>query len=738
MGDAVAGYRLGIDIGTTQTAAAVERDGAARVVSLGLRVPEIPSVVAVLDDEVVVGGAAERQALSRPEAVAREFKRRTGDPTPLIVGGSPWSAESLTGRVLSHVLDEVKILEGEPPSRLAVTHPASWTDFKKDCLRQALLFAGHEDADLLPEPIAAANFYASQGKASDGERVAVFDLGGGTFDAAVLEADGSTFRILGEPKGLAQLGGIDLDQVVVAHVLDVLGLDLTELDDDAVHRRAIQRLRDDCRTAKENLSADTSAAVPVILPNIQTEVRITRSEFENKIREPLLSAVSVLGTAIESAGLETADVDTVLLVGGSSRIPLVSQLIGEQLALPVQTDSHPKHTVALGAALFASSSTKGELQEHTERPFSVPSEKIDFSTVNELEQVDSVTEDVVGVEEVGQVEPVPEDVVSVGEVESVSEDLNQTNGRSRRNYKIRTAVWVLGALASFSLILYLVLSPSPGPDVQASGATSTAMLDTSTAQAGEQLLDDYVAPTFLSTESAPRRAVATQQPTTTDPPSTSTPQATDTTAGEFSSSSEAEIVVGDAGGELSGVVPSQETADLLLNITRTLYDFDHQLTSNLAIGDGDFLILKLVIQTSIPGRKETIEQAFRTAEIPNLNVFEVVTVEYEGQTSAEAELDAQLLEWADQIDFEQGTAVLTPGSLAIMDRVAEQFVDNPGYGIGIGVFADSSEDVDLTQPRANALQDALRERNVQGQIQAFGYQERWGDEDPLILLFLLA
>lgn len=350
LGGVGVGYRLGVDLGTTFTAAAVQRGGIVQMVQLGLQRPEIPSVVAVSNDEVVVGDAAERRALVDPSSIAREFKRRIGDPTPMIVNSTPWSAEALTGRVLSHVLEHVKAAEGEPPEAITLTHPANWHDYKLDHFRQAMLLAGCEDAELIAEPVAAALYYAAQGRVSIGQRLAVFDFGGGTLDTAIVEAtNGNSFGLVGRPKGLERLGGVDLDHALFSHVLAAAEIDLDTLEDTQANRQALGRLRSDCREAKEYLSIDTSTAVPIGLPSAHTEVRINRTEFEAMIRPPLADATKVMEATIREAGLHTADIDGVLLVGGTSRIPVVSQIIGEHLQLPVLSDAHPKHSIASGA-----------------------------------------------------------------------------------------------------------------------------------------------------------------------------------------------------------------------------------------------------------------------------------------------------------------------------------------------------------------------------------------------------
>ncbi|MEM8924290.1 MAG: Hsp70 family protein [Actinomycetota bacterium] len=350
-------YDLGVDLGTTYSAAAVHRDGRASIASLGGRAPTIPSVVLVREDGAfLVGDAAERRASSEPERVVREFKRRIGDPTPVIVGGAPHSAESLMATLLSTIVETVAEAEGGPPGRMVLTHPANWGDYKVELLRQAVSLAGLDGADVsfLTEPQAAAVAYAATERVDAGEIVAVYDLGGGTFDAAVLRRTDSGFSIMGRPEGIDRLGGIDFDAAVFNHVTMNLGDALSALDPaDPAAVAAVSRLRRDCVDAKEALSGDTDAVIPVLLPGHQTDVRITRAEFEALIRPALADSVDALERAIDSAGLQIADVARVLLVGGSSRIPLVSLLLSSQLGRPLAVDTHPKHTVALGAAYAA-------------------------------------------------------------------------------------------------------------------------------------------------------------------------------------------------------------------------------------------------------------------------------------------------------------------------------------------------------------------------------------------------
>jgi molecular chaperone DnaK (HSP70) len=348
-------YHLGIDLGTTYTAAAVERGGQVEAVTLGNRQVSVPSVLFLkADGEVLVGDAANRRGVTEPERLAREFKRRIGDPTPVLLGGVPYGAEALTGKLLRWVVERVAELEGGPPAAIALTHPANWGPYKLDLLQQGARQANVGVARFLTEPEAAATSYASQERVEPGSIIAVYDLGGGTFDATVLRKREDGFDILGQPEGIERLGGIDFDVAVFNHVWNSLGGALSGLDtDDPAVVAAVSRLRRECVDAKEALSADTDVSIPVVLPNLQTEVRLTRNEFESMIRPALGETVVALRRALDTAQVTPDQVSSVLLVGGSSRIPMVSQLLAGELGRPIAVDANPKDAVCLGAAVAA-------------------------------------------------------------------------------------------------------------------------------------------------------------------------------------------------------------------------------------------------------------------------------------------------------------------------------------------------------------------------------------------------
>jgi actin-like ATPase involved in cell morphogenesis len=351
-------YHLGIDIGTTYTAAATAataEGGRAEPVRLGSRGTKVPSVAAIDGTDLVVGEPAERIGASDPSALAREFKRRVGDPTPILLAGSPVAAELLMARLASWVVAEASRQRGAPPGSVTATHPANWGEFKLDLFRQALRHVGVTVHGFVPEPVAAATAYASQRDLADGDLLAVYDLGGGTFDAAVVQAAGGAFRIVGRPGGVERLGGMDFDYAVFHHVLDAIGVDPEAVDpdepSDPATALAMARLHAACVAAKEALSVETEVTVPVVLPDRHTELRLGRADLEGMVRPGLTETVAVLHRTVTDAGVAVDDLRAVLLVGGSSRIPLVSELVREEMRRPVVVDAHPKDTISIGAAL---------------------------------------------------------------------------------------------------------------------------------------------------------------------------------------------------------------------------------------------------------------------------------------------------------------------------------------------------------------------------------------------------
>lgn len=349
------GYCLGVDLGTTFVAAALATGARIEMFTLGDRSVVSPAVVYFREDGVLVtGDAAGLRGVSSPDRVAREFKRRLGNPTPMMLDGRPHTVTVLLGTLLRDVMQRVVETEGAPPDRVLLTHPANWGPFRRALFEEVPQLAGLEDPLMVTEPEAAAAHYAASRQLADGEIMAVYDLGGGTFDATVLRKEPGGVEILGTPEGIERLGGVDFDEAILSYVDYAAGGVLHELDmGDLQTTVALARLRQDCVLAKEALSVDTETILPVFLPGRHFDVHLTRSDFEDMVRAPIESTIGALSRTLESAQVSPAELSAVLLVGGSSRIPLVARMVSAELGRPTVVDTHPKYAVALGAATLA-------------------------------------------------------------------------------------------------------------------------------------------------------------------------------------------------------------------------------------------------------------------------------------------------------------------------------------------------------------------------------------------------
>ena len=301
------GYRLGVDLGTTYTAAAVNVDGRVEMLGLGIRAMQVPSVVFIRDEgEVVVGEAAEQQGAADPSRLVREFKRRIGDAVPLIIGGSPYSAQGLTARLLAWVVGIATERQGGPPEHVCVTHPANWGPFKRDLLGQAIEMAGLRgvETSTRTEPEAAAIAYASRDRVAEGDRVAVYDLGGGTFDAAVLAREGAgPARRVRRRASSTWAGSTSTRRCSGTSCSVFLVDDVAALDDtDPATATALARLRRDCVEAKEVLSFSVDTVVPVALPGITRSVRMVRGELDDMLRPAIGETVAATRRVLECGG----------------------------------------------------------------------------------------------------------------------------------------------------------------------------------------------------------------------------------------------------------------------------------------------------------------------------------------------------------------------------------------------------------------------------------------------------
>ncbi|HEY8523460.1 MAG TPA: Hsp70 family protein [Acidimicrobiales bacterium] len=347
-------YYLGVDVGTSNTAAAVWRDGVVEVVALGGRGPVVPSAVLVRENgEVLTGEEADAAFTAEPLRLARDFRRRLGEPGP-VLDAEPHTADELTVHLVRAVLDAARERQGGDPAGVAASHPLTWPESRREALRRAFAAAGVADVGLVSDPHAAALHHGALDGFVPGSVVAVYDLGGGTFDAAALFATESGWELLGRPEGIDRLGGVDVDDLLFNHVADSLGGALEVLDpDDPTHLAAVARLRLACVEAKEALSSRPEVPLGVAIPTMLTTVPLSRSELEKMVRPSLDRTIDALANTLRSAGVETPDLTAVLVMGGASRMPLVTELIGTQLGRAVEVAAEPKLGVALGAAMAA-------------------------------------------------------------------------------------------------------------------------------------------------------------------------------------------------------------------------------------------------------------------------------------------------------------------------------------------------------------------------------------------------
>ncbi|HET9117021.1 MAG TPA: Hsp70 family protein, partial [Pseudonocardiaceae bacterium] len=349
------GYSLGVDLGTTFIAAATATATRVTMSKLGDQSVVIPATVYLRQDGALVTGEdASVHAVSNPDRIGIELKRRLGNPTPVELGGQPYNVTALLGAVLQDVIQKVIDTKGDPPEQLMLTHPANWGAFRRTLFEEVPQFAGLTTPPMVTEPEAVAAHYATSRTLTDGATMAVYDLGGGTFDAAILGTRSGGIEILGSPEGIDQLGGVDFDEAILSYVNHVTDGALSRLDlRDPQAGTALSRLRRDCMLAKEALSTQTETVIPVFLPDRQFDVQFTRSAFEEMVRGPIESTIGALIRTLESAQVKPAELSAVLLVGGSARIPLIARMVSAKLGRPTVVDKNPQCAVALGAATLA-------------------------------------------------------------------------------------------------------------------------------------------------------------------------------------------------------------------------------------------------------------------------------------------------------------------------------------------------------------------------------------------------
>ncbi|MGC4814988.1 Hsp70 family protein [Micromonospora sp. DT228] len=346
-------YVLGIDIGSTNTAAAVARRTGAtwtrpEAVPLHVGSPLVPSVLCLAEDGSLHVGEPPTDDGSR---TTRDFVHRIGDDVPLLLGGEACTPQTLTAELATWVVERVHALEGGPAEAVVLSHPAGWRPYRREVLHRALSDFGLRHVTLLPRTVTVAESHAARGFA--GTTAAVYALGGNSFEAALVRRTArGTYETFGTPQGLDSVGGVDFDEALAGHTRTMLARELASTARRGA-QAALRGLRAECDRAKRALTVDLTADVVVTLPSGPARIPVTRAQFEHMIRPMVQTTVDLLLRAVRSADLTSAQLDGVLLAGGSTRVPLVVELISAALPVPVEVEPDSQLTAAGGAALAA-------------------------------------------------------------------------------------------------------------------------------------------------------------------------------------------------------------------------------------------------------------------------------------------------------------------------------------------------------------------------------------------------
>ncbi len=319
------------------------------MVSLGASSDRIPSALFLsVDGQIHVGEAAARLGERDPAGLATDFKSHVGGNDSLIVRTSPFSAEALLAKIIAHVVQRVTELEGAQPGHTVVTHPTSWNSFRIDLVEQAVKRADVDRCSLTTEAEAAAHTYAARHPLVDGDTIATYELGAGSFEAAVLRHHAGTFSVLA-CQTIPGLGGEWFADAIVALVTREL---VTRGSEAGTVPAADPRFRHLCSAAKDLLSIDDSAEIPVPTRSGVEVVSVSRRDFEAMINDQVDLTVTALSSVIDSTTGGISPV-AVMPIGGSSRMPIVLRSLRDRFGTVVVNDVDPQTAVARGAALTA-------------------------------------------------------------------------------------------------------------------------------------------------------------------------------------------------------------------------------------------------------------------------------------------------------------------------------------------------------------------------------------------------
>ncbi|HET9260997.1 MAG TPA: molecular chaperone DnaK [Acidimicrobiia bacterium] len=345
---------VGIDLGTTNSVIAVLEGGDPEVVANAEGGRTTPSIVSFKDGEVLVGEVAKRQAITNPDQTVRSVKRHIGTDWSIEVDGKQYTAQEISARILMKLKRDAESFLGDTVTDAVITVPAYFNDAQRQATKEAGQIAGLNVLRIINEPTAASLAYGLDRKSD--ETILVFDLGGGTFDVSVLEIGDGVFEVKAT-SGDTHLGGDDWDQAVIDWLVksfkDDHGVDLSN------DRMASQRLKEAAEKAKIELSSvsETEVNLPFITATdagpLHMQYKLTRSEFQ-KLTEDLLDRTKrPFEQAIKDGGINVENIDHVVLVGGSTRMPAVQELVKELTGKDPHKGVNPDEVVAAGAAIQA-------------------------------------------------------------------------------------------------------------------------------------------------------------------------------------------------------------------------------------------------------------------------------------------------------------------------------------------------------------------------------------------------
>lgn len=342
---------IGIDLGTTNSCVAVLEGGEPKVIPNPEGSRTTPSVVAFKNGERLVGEVAKRQAITNPNTVI-SIKRHMGTDYKVEIEGKKYTPQEISAIILQYLKSYAEDYLGEPVTRAVITVPAYFNDAQRQATKDAGRIAGLQVERIINEPTAAALAYGLD-KEED-QTILVYDLGGGTFDVSILELGDGVFEVKATA-GDNHLGGDDFDQVIIDYLVEQFkqehGIDLSK------DKMALQRLKDAAEKAKKELSGvtQTQISLPFISANetgpLHIETTLTRAKFEELSAHLVERTMGPVRQALQDAGLTPADIDKVILVGGSTRIPAVQEAIKRELGKEPHKGVNPDEVVAIGAAI---------------------------------------------------------------------------------------------------------------------------------------------------------------------------------------------------------------------------------------------------------------------------------------------------------------------------------------------------------------------------------------------------